>query len=61
MNFFNFNNKQSCVDYVQSLSDGDIILQRKLISNLLDDLKFRYHDVKLNIELTIVPTLKNNC
>ena len=41
MNFFNFNNKQSCVDYVQSLSDGDIILQRKLISNLLDDLKFR--------------------
>lgn len=58
MNFFNFNNKQSCVDFVQSLSNEDIILQRKLISNPSDDLKFRYHDVKPNIELTIVPTLK---
>lgn len=58
MNFFNFNNKQSCVDFVQSLSNEDIILQRKLISNSSDDLKFRYHDVKPNIELTIVPTLK---
>lgn len=46
------------MDYVQSLSDGDIILQRKLMSNLLDDLKSRYHDVKLNIELTVIPTLK---
>ena len=46
------------MDYVQSLSDGDIILQRKLISNLLDDLKSKYHDVKLNIELTVIPTLK---
>lgn len=58
MNCFNFNNKQSYMDYVQSLSDGDIILQRKLMSNLLDDLKSRYHDVKLNIELTVIPTLK---
>lgn len=58
MNCFNFNNKQSYMDYVQSLSDGDIILQRKLISNLLDDLKSKYHDVKLNIELTVIPTLK---
>lgn len=46
------------MDYVQSLSDGDIILQRKLMSNLLDDLESRYHDVKLNIELTVIPTLK---
>lgn len=46
------------MDYVQSLTDGDIILQRKLMSNLLDDLKSRYHDVKLNIELTVIPTLK---
>lgn len=58
MNCFNFNNKQSYMDYVQSLSDGDIILQRKLMSNLLDELKSRYHDVKLNIELTVIPTLK---
>ena len=58
MNCFNFNNKQSYMDYVQSLTDGDIILQRKLMSNLLDDLKSRYHDVKLNIELTVIPTLK---
>ena len=58
MNCFNFNNKQPYMDYVQSLSDGDIILQRKLMSNLLDDLKSRYHDVKLNIELTVIPTLK---
>ena len=58
MNCFNFNNKQSFMDYVQSLSDGDIILQRKLMSNLLDDLKSKYHDVKLNIELTVIPTLK---
>ena len=58
MNCFSFNNKQSYMDYVQSLSDGDIILQRKLMSNLLDDLKSRYHDVKLNIELTVIPTLK---
>lgn len=28
------------------------------MSNLLDDLKSRYHDVKLNIELTVIPTLK---
>lgn len=46
------------MDYVQSLSDGDIIPQRKLMSNLLDDLKSKYHDVKLNIELTVIPTLK---
>lgn len=46
------------MDYVQSLSDEDVILQRKLMSNLLDDLKSRYHDVKLNIELTVIPTLK---
>lgn len=46
------------MDHVQSLSDGDIILQRKLMSNLLDNLKSRYHDVKLNIELTVIPTLK---
>ena len=46
------------MDYVQSLSDGDIILQRKLMSNLLDNLKSKYHDVKLNIELTVIPTLK---
>ena len=58
MNCFNFNNKQSYMDSVQSLSDGDIILQRKLMSNLLDELKSRYHDVKLNIELTVIPTLK---
>lgn len=58
MNCFNFNSKQFYMDYVQSLTDGDIILQRKLMSNLLDDLKSRYHDVKLNIELTVIPTLK---
>lgn len=58
MNCFNFNNKQSYMGYVQSLSDGDIILQRKLMSNLLNDLKSKYHDVKLNIELTVIPTLK---
>ena len=58
MNCFNFNNKQSYMDYVQSLSDGDIILQRKLMSNLLDDLKSKYHDVKLYIELNVIPTLK---
>lgn len=58
MNCFNFNNKQSYMDFVQSLSDRDIILQRKLMSNLLDDLKSRYHDVKSNIELTVIPTLK---
>ena len=58
MNCFNFNNKQSYMDYVQSLSDGDIILQRKLMSNLLDDLKSKYHNVKLNIELTVIPTFK---
>lgn len=58
MNCFSFDNKQSFMDYVQSLSDGDIILQRKLMSNLLDDLKSKYHDVKLNIELTVIPTLK---
>lgn len=46
------------MDYVQSLSDGDIILQRKLMSNLLDDLKSKYHDVKLYIELNVIPTLK---
>ena len=46
------------MDYVQSLSDGDIILQRKLMSNLLDDLKFKYNDLKLNIELNVIPTLK---
>lgn len=46
------------MDFVQSLSDRDIILQRKLMSNLLDDLKSRYHDVKSNIELTVIPTLK---
>lgn len=46
------------MDYVQSLSDGDIILQRKLMSNLLDDLKSKYHNVKLNIELTVIPTFK---
>lgn len=46
------------MDYVQSLSEGDIILQRKLMSNLLDDLKSKYYDVKLNIELTVIPTLK---
>ena len=46
------------MDCVQSLSDEDVILQRKLMSNLLDDLKSRYHDVKLNIELTVIPTLK---
>ena len=45
-------------DLVGIISDGDIILQRKLISNLLDDLKSKYHDVKLNIELTVIPTLK---
>ena len=58
MNCFNFNNKQSYMDYVQSLSDGDIILQRKLMSNLLDDLKSKYNDLKLNIELNVIPTLK---
>ena len=46
------------MDYVQSLSDGDIILQRKLMSNLLDDLKSKYNDLKLNIELNVIPTLK---
>ena len=58
MNCFNFNNKQSYMDYVQSLSDGDIILQRKLMSNLLDDLKSKYNDLKLYIELNVIPTLK---
>ncbi len=47
------------MDYVQSLSDGDIILQRKLMSNLLDDLKSKYYDIKLNIELSVIPTLKS--
>lgn len=46
------------MDYVQSLSDGDIILQRKLMSNLLDDLKSKYNDLKLYIELNVIPTLK---
>ncbi len=57
-NCFNFNNKQSYMDYIQTLSDEDIILQRKLMSNLLDDIQSRYHDIKSNIELNIIPTLK---
>ena len=40
------------------ISGGDFILQRKLMSNLLDDLKSRYYEVKLNIELTVIPILK---
>ena len=34
MNCFNFNNKQSYMDCVQSLSDEDIILHRKPLSKI---------------------------
>ena len=59
MNLFNFNNKQSYMDFVQTLSDEELNLQRKLMLNLLDKIESRYHDIKLNIELTVIPSLKS--
>lgn len=58
MNCFNFNNKQSYMDYVQSLSDGEIILQRKLMSNLLEKIQFEYNYIKTDIEIAVIPFLR---
>ena len=58
MNLFNFNNKQSYMDYVQTLSNEDLSLQRKLMLNLLGKTESRYNGMKTDIELTVVPALK---
>lgn len=58
MNCFDFDDKQSYIDYVQSLSDENIFLQRKLICNLLDDIQTRYQNLRLYIESNIIPTLE---
>ena len=47
------------MDYVQTLSDEELNLQRKLMLNLLDKIESRYHGIKLNIELTVIPSLKS--
>lgn len=47
------------MDFVQTLSDEELNLQRKLMLNLLDKIESRYHDIKLNIELTVIPSLKS--
>ena len=47
------------MDYVQTLSDEELNLQRKLMLNLLEKVESRYHDIKLNIELTVIPSLKS--
>ena len=46
------------MDYVQSLSNEDLSLQRKLMLNLLGKTESRYNGMKTDIELTVVPTLK---
>ena len=58
MNCFDFDDKQSYMDYVQSLSDENIFLQRKLICNLLDDIQTRYQNLRLYIESNVIPTLE---
>lgn len=58
MNCFNFESKQAYMDYVRTLSDEEIVHQRKLMSNLLDDIKYKYKNAKLNIEAIIIPSLK---
>ena len=58
MNCFNFNNKQSYMDHVQSLSNGEIILQRKLMSNLLEKIQSEYNYIKTDIEIAVIPFLR---
>ncbi len=58
MNCFNFESKQAYMEYVRTLSDEEIVHQRKLMSNLLDDIKYQYENAKLNIEAIIIPSLK---
>ena len=58
MNCFNFNNKQAYMDYVQSLSDGEIILQRKLMSNLFEKIQSEYNYIKTDIEIAVIPFLR---
>ncbi len=58
MNCFNFESKQAYMDYVRTLSDEEIVHQRKLMSNLLDDIKYKCENAKLNIEAIIIPSLK---
>ncbi len=58
MNCFNFESKQAYMDYVRTLSDEEIVRQRKLMSNLLDDIKYKCENAKLNIEAIIIPSLK---
>lgn len=42
------------MDYVQSLSDEEIILQRKSISNLLETIKFDYNMFRSNLYVEII-------
>ena len=54
MNCLKFENKQSFMDFVQSLSDEEIILQRKFISNLLETIKYDYNMFRSNLYSTFI-------
>lgn len=58
MSCLNFRNKQSYMNYVQTLSDDDIVLQRKLMLNLLDTIENEYYHIKFEIKSTVIPNLK---
>ena len=59
MNCLDFNDKKTYMDFVQNLSDKDIILQRKLMSNLLDLIKTKYQTLISDIHQNIIGSCDN--
>ena len=58
MNCLKFQNKLFFMDSVQTMSNEDLNLQRRLTLNLLDKIDSKYNSIKKDIELTVIPALK---
>ena len=54
MNYLNFQNKQSFLNHIKTLSDEDIALQRKTISKLLEVIKYDYNLFRSNLYSTFI-------